>query len=76
MGKVKVFRQNLNNLFHSVGSKSLFSGLCYDNQHKFGLDPSESKIVAYKSSSYILSTSQSRTGEQIIFPLPEGRKHR
>ena len=75
MGKVKVFRQNLINLIHSVGSKSLFSVLCYDNQHMFGLDPSEARIVAYKAFSYIFNISQSRTGEQIIFPLPEGRNN-
>lgn len=73
MGKVKIYRQNIVNLIHSVSAKSLFSLLCYDNQHKFGLDPSESKIVAYKSFSYILTSSKSRTGEQIIFPLLEGR---
>ena len=70
MGRMKVHRQNINNLIQSVSSKSIYQWLIIQTRTRFGVALQEAHIIAEKAESLITERWNVLTGNQFFLDLP------
>jgi hypothetical protein len=72
MGRIKVYRQNINAQVRSVNSKSIHQWLINQTRIKFGVAFQEAQLIAEKSEFLITDIWKVFNGNQFFLPLTPG----
>ena len=70
MGRIKVHRQNINNLIQSVSSKSIYQWLVIQTRTRFGVALQEAHVIAEKAEILITEKWNILTENQFYLQLP------